>query len=185
MRIIAGQWKGRKLVSFKASHIRPTTDRVKEALFNKIQFDIEGASVLDLFSGTGNLSFEALSRGAAQSVAVESHPQSLSILRKNEKLFQPGSSLKVIPSDVLRFIKKSPLDSFDLILIDPPFTKAMSDEVLEAFGTSSALAPHVRIFIESSSKENVKDRYSKLECVKCLSFGDKQLREFRTIEKGC
>ncbi|MEI7973452.1 MAG: RsmD family RNA methyltransferase, partial [Bdellovibrio sp.] len=74
MRIISGQWGGRRLVSFKASHIRPTTDLVKGSLFNSIQTEIEGAEVLDLFSGTGSLGLEALSRGAGAVTFVEKNP---------------------------------------------------------------------------------------------------------------
>ena len=83
MRIISGKFKGRSLISFKASHIRPTTDRVKESLFNKIQGETEGARVLDLFAGTGSLGLEALSRGAAFVHFVDDSPVSLKILKQN------------------------------------------------------------------------------------------------------
>jgi 16S rRNA (guanine966-N2)-methyltransferase len=83
VRIISGKWKGRQLVSFKANHIRPTTDRVKETLFNILQHDIPDSRILDLFGGTGNLSFESLSRGARFVELVESHKISLKIIQEN------------------------------------------------------------------------------------------------------
>ena len=122
MRIITGKYGGRRLVSFKANHIRPTTDRVKEAIFSKIQFDVEGAKVLDLFSGTGNLAFEALSRGAESVYAVELHPQSIRILKENKKMLGVQEELQVEKNDVLRYLKREN-EPFDIIFIDHPFTK--------------------------------------------------------------
>src|SRR5690606_5573787 len=86
LRIISGRYKGRSLVSFKAPHIRPTTDRVKESLFNKIQSRVDGSRVLDLFSGTGSLGLEAISRGASLVEFVDDSASSLNILKKNLKL---------------------------------------------------------------------------------------------------
>jgi len=179
MRIIAGRWKGRRLVSFKAPHIRPTTDRVKEVLFNKIQFDVDGSCVLDLFAGTGSLSFEALSRGAKKVVSVEAHPKSLSIIEKNKNMLGDVVGLKVVRSDVLKFLKKNSLHNFDLIIIDPPFTKAMSHEVLEFLAGREPFSPDVRIFIESASSEAVQNDYGSLKLFQEIAFGDKYLREFR------
>lgn len=107
MRIISGKYKGHPLVEFKADHIRPTTDRVKETLFNKLMFELEGTKVLDLFSGTGNLGIEALSRGAREVTFVEKHPKSLEILKKNlAKLKIPAVDYKIINMDVLSYLKK-------------------------------------------------------------------------------
>ena len=101
MRIIAGRFRGHQLVSFNADHIRPTTDRVKESIFNKLQNDVPGGRVLDLFSGTGNLAIESLSRGAESVVAVEMSKKSLAIIRKNlEKLGIKGE-IQVVGDDVL------------------------------------------------------------------------------------
>lgn len=178
MRIIGGKYGGRKLVAFKAQHIRPTTDRVKEVIFNKLQFSIEGAQVLDLFSGTGNLAIEALSRGASQVVAVEMSSQSLQILKKNKAMLGIGDELEIVQSDVLKFLKRPTDQSFDIILVDPPFTKKMGSEVLEALSKSPSFSAISEVFIESTSQENLLDQYASLILKKRQSYGDKFLSHY-------
>ena len=177
MRIIAGKYGGRKLVSFKADHIRPTTDRVKESIFNRIQFDIEGASVLDLYSGTGNLAIEALSRGARLVHAVEMSKKSVSIIRSNKKMLEIGDELVIAPIDVFRFLKNCETP-FDIVLIDPPFTKKIAHESLEAIDRSGAIHSGTEIFIESTSKETVEESYSKIKRESHKSYGDKFLSHY-------
>lgn len=178
MRIIAGKYGGRKLTSFKADHVRPTTDRVKEAIFNKIQFEIAGQRVLDLFSGTGNLAFEALSREALSVTAVESSAKSVQIINKNKQLLQITSELEVIKEDVFRFLKKVH-GQFDIIFIDPPFTKKIAHDVLEALSKSNCFDDETIIFIESSSQESVQESYSPLVRISHKSYGDKFLSLYK------
>ena len=177
MRVIGGVYGGRKLSSFQASHIRPTTDQVKESLFNKIQFSIEGAFVLDLFSGTGNLAIEALSRGACQVIAVESHPHSIRIINQNREKLAIGEELKVLKSDVFKFLKKTQT-CFRIILIDPPFTEKIADRVLEALSESRCVNTHTEIFIESSTREVIKQNYSCFHEKFKKSYGDKFLSHY-------
>jgi len=99
--------------------IRPTSDMVKESVFNIIQFDIEGRRVLDLFAGTGQLGIEALSRGAASVVFVDSKPDAAKLIRDNLKLCGFSGSATVYARDALRFLENE--DKFDLIFIDPPY----------------------------------------------------------------
>ena len=178
MRIIAGKYGGRKLVSFKASHIRPTTDRVKEAIFNKVQFEIDGARVLDLFSGTGSLSFESLSRGATEVVAVESSAQSVKIINKNKDLLGVGAELNIFHTDVFKYLEGLN-ETFDLIFIDPPFTKKIASEVLETLSRVESIESGTPVFIESSSQEKVNDGYGPLTLVKQKSYGDKKLSHYK------
>ena len=105
MRIIAGRFKGHPLVAFKASHIRPTTDRVKETIFNKLMGELPDARVWDLYAGTGNLGLEALSRGAGHVTFVESHKKSLQILQQNISKLKVESEVSVRKSDVFQFLK--------------------------------------------------------------------------------
>lgn len=177
MRVIAGKYGGRKLVHFKADHIRPTTDRVKETIFNKLQFSIEGARVLDLFSGTGSLAIEALSRGAEFVQAVESSSKSLSIIRENKKLLAIGDELSISPLDVFKFLKRCE-ESFDIILVDPPFTQKIANEVLIAIDESKVVGEDTEIFIESTSKENVEATYKKIVRENHKSYGDKYLSHY-------
>lgn len=180
MRIIAGKYKGHPLVAFKADHIRPTTDRVKETEFNILMGEIEGSKVVDLFCGTGNLGLEALSRGAAHVVFVEKNPQSLKITKQNiEKLKIPSSDYTIIQMNVLEYLKKYSGDAFDIIFADPPFTEKMAHDVLlvasasKAFGNSSILA------IESEKKERLDDKYESVYKSDSRAFGDKILSFFR------
>ena len=176
MRVISGKYGSRRLVSFQANHVRPTTDRIKEVIFNKLQGDIEDARVLDLFAGTGSLGIEALSRGAREVVAVEQHPLSLQIIQKNCELLKISKDEhKVIKKDVLRFLKGSFTEGFDIVLIDPPFTEVMADEVLKAYGQSELARFGAKIFIEAGAKEVLQDQYGSVLLEERKNYGDKFL----------
>jgi len=180
MRIIAGRWKGRRLVHFKAEHIRPTTDRVKESVFNKMQGEWEGARVLDLFAGTGNLGFEALSRGATSVLAVEMSAQSIEIIRRNvDELKVSRDEHRVVKDDVLKFLEKFVGEPFDIILCDPPFTKELAHDALTRIAASPAVGPSTTVVIEASSHERVDEAYSQLECFDRRDYGDKQVSFWR------
>lgn len=174
MRIISGKFKGHRLVAFKAEHIRPTTDRVKESLFNKWSPYIEGSKVLDLFCGTGSLGLEALSRGADFVEFVDSNEKSLRILRENVKKLKIENGIHITKRDALQFMKSSD-QVFDLILIDPPFTKMMADQVLSALSESSILKEGGLVAIESGTKEHIKEDYGTLKLYDRKEFGDKTL----------
>ncbi|MDG0816941.1 16S rRNA (guanine(966)-N(2))-methyltransferase RsmD [Bdellovibrio svalbardensis] len=179
MRIIAGKYRGHQLVAFKADHIRPTTDRVKETLFNKLQFDIGDAKVADLFCGTGNLGIEALSRDARFCTFVEKNPKSLTITRQNlEKLKVPPGSYKIVNMDVISFLKAYTGEAFDIIFADPPFTEKMAHDVMEAASTSAAFGPNTQLAIESQAKERMEDRYGSLVRFSKKDYGDKYLSMF-------
>lgn len=183
MRVISGKYKGHHLVSFKADHIRPTTDRVKETLFNKIQFELEGSTVLDLFSGTGSLGIEAISRGASLVHFVDDNLKSIDILKKNiEKLKIDKNLYKIIQMDAIKFIKKENQNKYNFILIDPPFTKEMADTVMNELGDSKWDLTNSLITIESIKQETLNSRYSSLVCVDQKDYGDKKLSFFRKVE---
>jgi 16S rRNA (guanine966-N2)-methyltransferase len=179
MRIIAGRFKGRVLKSFEASHIRPTTDRVKETLFNILQGQIEGARVLDIFAGTGNLSIEALSRGAAVVESVEKHPTSIKIIYENLKMIKIENEIKVHKLDAFLFIKKYEGDPFDVIFIDPPFTEALADSIMTEIEKSKVFHPETIFAIESAKKEKLLKEYGRLGAIDTRIFGDKVLTLFR------
>ena len=122
MRVIAGQFRGRKLVSARDSDIRPATDRVKETIFNILQnkLSLGSALVLDLFAGTGSLGIEAISRGAAHADFVDTTEKSLRLLRDNIAHLRCESLCTVIKADAMRFIETTE-KQFDLIFADPPY----------------------------------------------------------------
>ena len=178
MRIISGRFKGRRLVEFKAPHIRPTSDRVKESLFNILQAEFAHAQVLDLFCGTGNLGLEALSRGAAQVTFVDDSGLSLQILKKNIQLLDVANEVEVVRSDAFSFLKKEGA-AFDVMLIDPPFTEQLAHSILECSGLSPRFKAGGVLAIESAKKERVEDAYPGLDLLDRRSFGDKNLSIFR------
>ncbi len=126
MRVISGTAGGRKLHSPDGDAVRPTTDQVKEAIFNIIQFDLEGRRVLDLFAGSGQMGIEALSRGAREAVFTDSSRASIALVRENLRLC--GLKGKVLLTDALQFLQKG--GKFDIIFIDPPYDAGLYDDVL-------------------------------------------------------
>ena len=179
MRIISGKFKGRILKNFQADHIRPTTDRVKETLFNILQSYVEDAKVLDLFSGTGNLSFECVSRGAASVESVEKHPKSLKIIQDNMKLLGIGREMRVYNQDVFIFLKRTKSEPFDLIFIDPPFTEAWADRVMTELSQTTLYKPGTIIAIESAKREKIVEKYGSIVTIDTRHFGDKILTLFK------
>ncbi len=178
MRIISGKHKGRQLVSFDADHIRPTTDRVKETLFNKLMNHIAGARVLDLFSGTGNLAIECLSRDAAWVDIVENHKQSLAIIRENLGKLKINQGFKIHPIDAFTYIDSHKGEPYNLVLADPPFTRAWADELAQKIGTSRLLDSDSIVVIEARAKETVAESYPGLKRLDQRTFGDKYLYFF-------
>lgn len=179
MRIIAGRFKGRVLTSFQADHIRPTTDRVKESLFNKWMRHTEDALVLDLFAGTGNLGIESLSRGAQHVDFVEMNPKSIAILKKNLDLLKIESNeYSIFKQDVLIYLKKYSGNPYNLILVDPPFTEKMAHDVMLALDGSKAFNENTLIAIESVKKERIDEEYQNLYRYDFNDYGDKVLSFF-------
>jgi 16S rRNA (guanine966-N2)-methyltransferase len=183
MRIISGRFGGRRLVSFDADHIRPTTDRIKESLFNKLQGAIEGASVLDLFSGTGNLSIEALSRGATRVVAVEMNRKSVDIIRKNLALLEIADEIEVHSQDVFKFLRGYKGPAFDIILADPPFTQSLGDDVVRSVADSLAMDHNSTFVTEVSSREKIAASYEGLKNLDDRDYGDKRVIYWQREEK--
>ena len=132
MRIISGTSKGRKLLAPKNQSLRPTSDRVKESIFNILGEEIKGKVVLDLFAGTGNLGIEALSRGAKKVLFVEKGRQALRLIQKNLSQCGWKKESEIFPKDVHRAIGilKQREECFDLILMDPPYQKGLIQKTL-------------------------------------------------------
>lgn len=132
MRIISGDSKGRKLATPKDLSLRPTSDRVKESIFNILRGQIEGGTVLDLFAGTGNLGIEALSRGAKEVTFVEKGKQALRLIQRNLEQFGMEERSEVLPTDANRAIEilKQRGKAFDLIFMDPPYEQGLIERTL-------------------------------------------------------
>jgi 16S rRNA (guanine966-N2)-methyltransferase len=145
MRVITGSARGRKLKTPENYDIRPTTDTVKEAVFNIIQFDVEGRRVLDLFAGTGQLGIEALSRGAAECVFVDSDRAAANIVRDNLKTC--GLTGTVVQEDSAGWLDRA--GKFDLIFIDPPYDSGLYDKVMRKINSVDILSDGGIIICES------------------------------------
>lgn len=168
-------------MSFEAAHIRPTTDRVKETLFNKLMGEIEGARILDLFAGTGNLGIECISRGAAHVDFVESHKKSLAIIRENLTKLKIDAGFKIHPVDAFKYIASYDGEPYDVVLADPPFTEALAHDLGGSIGSSRLMAPHATLVIEASSKERLDENYPGLNRLDQRKFGDKHLNFFEKV----
>lgn len=145
MRVIAGEWRGRTLTAPRGHRTRPTSDRVREAMFStaySLIGDLDGARVLDLYAGSGALGIEALSRGASHVTFVEDDPRAVRAIRTNlRSLDVPSSRFTVHRSDVARFHSASRIEPVSLLFADPPYTIDPAEEwqVLEALGAAGSL----------------------------------------------
>ena len=131
MRVITGSARGKRLVTPVGRDVRPTPERVKEGLFSALQFDIEGRRVLDLFAGSGQLSVEALSRGADSAVLVDNSATSVKASRSNIEACGFGDKAKIVQSDYTAFCAMS-RDTFDIVFLDPPYLEGMLMPAIKA-----------------------------------------------------
>ena len=129
MRVITGSARGRRLGELKGTETRPTTDKVKESIFNCIQFDVEDARVLDLFAGTGQLGIEALSRGAQSAVFVDRRTEAAKLVRDNLALCGFSDRAQVVCGDAMGYLS-SLRTKFDIIFLDPPYEAELLEQSL-------------------------------------------------------
>ena len=171
MRVIAGKAKGVVLKTPEGLQTRPTADRVKEALFSIIQFDLPGAKVLDLFGGTGQLGIEAISRGAKSCVFVDANEAPCRLIKENLSRAKMEQEGRVVRADYLQFLQKCQ-ETFDIILLDPPYAekfleiaiKMISEiDILKSFGIIVAERPvEKELFLEIEGYKRSKDyKYGK------------------------
>ena len=152
MRIISGSRRGPKLMEFEGSHVRPTTDRVKESVFNLIQSYVSDARVLDMFSGSGALSMEAVSRGAKNAVCVDTDKRSVDIIRKNIASLRFEDKCRVVNGSCFDYVK-SCREQFDVIFMDPPYNKGFIEPALSAVSQNNILSDDGIIVLESDNTD--------------------------------
>lgn len=152
MRIITGSARGKKLVTLEGEQVRPTPDRVKEALFNIIQFDIEGRNVLDLFAGSGQIGIEALSRGAAQATFVDAGKDSTKVVLKNLESSGLAEHARVVNMDFASFLSQKN-NPFDIAFLDPPYRTGILQRALPL--TAQVMSKGGTIICEHPSDEEV------------------------------
>ena len=148
VRIIAGRWRGRQIPVSNLPGLRPTSDRTRETLFNWLQYEIDDAKCLDLFAGSGVLSFEALSRGAAEVVAVDRQSQTVRALRETGRLLD-SSDLTVVHAKAERWLANPAHCRFDIVFVDPPFERVLSETVCGLLDKNDWLSPAAKIYVET------------------------------------
>lgn len=174
MRIITGRSKGRRLASPKGQGIRPTSDRVKESLFNILRMEMEGKVVLDLFAGTGNLGIEALSRGAEKTIFVEKRGQAVRLIQKNLMELGLEERSEVLPKDANRAIGvlKQRGESFDLILMDPPYEKGWIQRSLKKLNSHPIYHGDSILVIEHTRREPLPHPMEGWDLIRQQQIGD-------------
>lgn len=151
MRIIAGTARSLPLKSVPGMETRPTTDRIKETLFNILQDDVPGSYFLDLFAGSGQIGLEALSRGARYAVFVDNGKKAVACIEDNIRFTKFGKETKLYPTDILSALRAMEgTYQFDIIFMDPPYNQKMEKDVLRYLATSSLLKENTMIIVEAS-----------------------------------
>ena len=151
MRIISGSARGRKLREPQGLDTRPTTDKVKESLFNIIQFELEGRRVLDLFAGTGQLGLEALSRGAEHCTFVDQRREAAALVKENVKLCRFEGQARVVQGESQAFLRACG-EKFDVIFLDPPYQTNLLEQCIEKITRFDILREHGVIVCESGTE---------------------------------
>ncbi|GFO61390.1 methyltransferase [Geomonas silvestris] len=189
MRVIAGSARGRRLLAPKNMRVRPTADRVKEALFSILVSrlgEFDEMRVLDLFAGTGNLGIEALSRGAGFAVFVDSHRDSVQLVQKNLELTHLGAQAKVLNQEAhaaLNWLARSEAP-FHLIFLDPPYHEGLAVRVLELLGTSPLVDAGTTVVAEFATQEDVPRSFGRLQESERRIYGDTALSFLTIADRG-
>ena len=178
MRVITGKARGIQLKTPEGMLTRPTSDRVKEALFSIINFDIPGARVLDLFGGTGQLGIEALSRGAKQAVFVDTREDACRLIRENLKRTNLEADAKVIRSDYLDYLKRC-REKFEIVLLDPPYAEVFLESALKKITEIDILETNGIIVAERPLGKNLDLDYEGFIRSKDYKYGNTLLTIFR------
>jgi len=180
MRVIAGKAKGIVLKTPDGEATRPTADRVKEAVFSILQFEIPGMSVLDLFGGTGQLGIEALSRDAKNAVFVDSQDDACKLIRENLKRTNFQSQAKVVKSDYLVFLKNC-RDKYDIIFLDPPYAEDFLENALKMITEIDILQSGGIIVTERPLGKALLTEFNGFICSKDYKYGKTIITLYRKV----
>lgn len=185
MRVIAGQFRSRLLKSLKGLALRPTSDRLRETLFNVLGLDIEGAHFLDIFAGTGAVGIEALSRGAAEVLFIENHAPAAALIRKNLESLGIGQGATVLANDALRGLgtlatRRKSAPPFTHAFLDPPYANAEDYlRVLHFLAAAEFLARDALVIAEHRHTSELPAEIGALQRIRVLKQGDAALTFYR------
>jgi len=184
VRIIAGDWRGRRLPVPDLPGLRPSGDRSRETLFNWLQGHMRGAACVDLFAGTGVLGLEAVSRGAASAVLVEKARQAAVQLRTSIEMLnadEQSRNVTVVEADALQWLKSQPPASFDLVFIDPPFGQGLAEAALQELQRGQHLKPGGLVYLEMARSETLPPLAANWELLKEQTLGEVKMYLLRAI----
>lgn len=172
MRVIAGRLRGRRVDAPKGVLVRPTYDRVRESMFAIIGSGIEGASVLDLFAGSGVLGIESMSRGARAVVFVDDDSRAVAVVRRNIEALGVAGACGVRRGDALRLLERGSLGAgFDVVFVDPPYRSGLHAKVLALLGEPGALEPGALVVVEHEAERELPQAFGTLELVRRERYG--------------
>jgi len=156
LRIVAGIWRSRLLEIADVNGLRPTSERIRETLFNWLTMNVAGARCLDLYAGTGVLGLEALSRGAVEAVLVDKSPVAVDMLRSNVKALGANNAV-VQHTDARQYLGSGKCGKFDIVFLDPPFADDMLEELCRLLESQAVLTANARVYLEQdrAAKEPV------------------------------
>lgn len=180
MRVISGTHKGRKLASFRGRRIRPTADRVREAVFNILNLPWATREVLDLFAGTGGLGIEALSRGAARVVFIEQHPRALDVLEKNLRTLGLSGRSEILRTGVeegMRVLVRK-RQAFDVAFLDPPYGSGLADSALHLLARGAIIRDGGVVVAEHHFRDPVLSTYDMLVLSDRRRYGETAISFF-------
>ena len=185
MRIVAGKYRSRILKSLKGNALRPTSDRLRETLFNVLGSNVAGSRFLDVFAGTGAVGIEAISRGATQVVFIENHASAATLIRRNLDSLEIQNGAQILLFDALRGLEKlaarhKPTDPpFDFVFVDPPYAeKEQYDRVLGFLGAASFLSEGSLVIAEHRRSHELPQRIGRLMQTRILRQGGAALSFF-------
>ncbi|MDJ0613433.1 MAG: 16S rRNA (guanine(966)-N(2))-methyltransferase RsmD [Rhizobiaceae bacterium] len=182
MRVVGGKYRGHRLVAPKGLSTRPTTDRIRESLFNILnnRLNFEGLRVMDLFAGTGALGLEALSRGADYCVFVENSPQAIAAINQNIGAFNLAKQVLLLKKDATRLGTLGDLKPFDLVFADPPYGKTLGERAAESVLENGWLNPKAVFVLEEHSKA-FPESLNSFELCDLRQFGDTSIGIFQLV----
>lgn len=186
MRIVAGKFGSRRLAGPRGHALRPTSDRLRETLFDILQTEISGSIFVDAYAGTGAVGIEALSRGARLVVLIENHRKALALIRANLAVLEISTGAEVLPVDAARGIGLLAArgEHADIVFLDPPYDdRGEYDRILEALKGSPLVAAHTRVIVERSRKLTLPARIGRLERRRTVEQGDAAL-DFYALAPG-